>query len=104
MDIRKDGWHGRLIVSGIGEPLLFKGNAIQIIADATIAIQKLTPRKDSSGHKEITLQFSTKPLDKSKDQLVSERVSELESLIDFGEVETMTMEELTAQLKRESQQ
>lgn len=84
MDVNKREWHSRLILSNVGEVRVHSGSMTELMIQALRDLKELTPRVDSNGRKEVSLQFANYPLGRDKAELMTERVAEVESMIDWS--------------------
>lgn len=84
MDISNAKLFGQIQVSGIGEPTNIEGTVQGIVRQFVIHLNQATPRKLSSGRKEITLMISDQPFTNTKAESEQARLNEVVSGIDFS--------------------
>ena len=66
MDLRRNSYYGQLQISGVADPINFEGSILEIHQASLQALQRLTARKDSTGHKKIALLIDVIPFSGSK--------------------------------------
>lgn len=61
MDMRKDGWHAQLQISGVTQSKQLQGSLISILGQIISELQETNPRTLANG-KRITVVFGDKPM------------------------------------------
>ena len=67
MDIRKEGWFGQLVLSGVTQTQAHRGSIMAIIAEILKDLHTSRPRADNEGEAEILIRIRNKAFDTSRD-------------------------------------
>ncbi len=83
MDIRKDGFYGQLVVSGVGQPSAHRGSILGIISESLKDLGALRARPNADGESEIVIRIRNKPFDTSKESAAyHDKSIEVDGLLD----------------------
>jgi hypothetical protein len=82
-DLRKDGWFGQLVISGVGQPNAHRGSIMGIVGESLKDIGSQRMRVDANGDSEIVIRIRNKPFDTSKESaLYMDKSIEVDALLD----------------------
>lgn len=83
MDIRREGWFGQLVLSGVRQPSAHRGSILHIIGESLKDLQSLRARNDADGESEIVIRIRNKPFDTSKESAqYMDKTIEVEDLLE----------------------
>lgn len=87
MDIRRDGWFGQLVLSGVKQPQAHRGSIMHIVSESLKDLTQQRVRNDADGESEIVIRIRNKAFDTSKESAqYMDKSIEVDSLLESNEI------------------